>query len=549
MKNLLVLLSLLLSLLAPTAFAADEAPTAADIEKLKAQVDELEKRVEATEKKTALDRLNFTGDYRFEATSYSGDVPAHYDGMALQAGMVGAIFYYGSTGQFPTSVEDISGYIASHYSDWLYFANTLTWDQLHAMVTAFPPEMQAGLMQILMPGAYRAGYPVDNDIIYTNRLRLGFKADIAKDWEFQGRLSMYKVWGDSTGVQVFNGQPTSMNIDGTTTRVPNSDLVRVDRAFFSWKNMFGLPMYLSIGRRPSTEGPPLHLREGELRAGTPIGLAVDYQYDGLTWGYHFGEHSHFRLCYGVGYEAGFGQAAELQSPADRLDDVHMAGINWDLWETDDMLIQTTVMRAFDITDGFNGLVVMPANPLTGESVNAPVVMRYGPSANLGDMDLATLLLLRKDGPVNWFVSYGWNKSRPNGVTTPFGGLLSDPYETPESHTGNAVYAGVRVDMNKNRTMLGLEYNHGSEYWFNFAQGADDLVAPKTSARGDVYEAYLLHKLHKNVMLKLDYIRYDYGHSGSGWHVGAPKELDATPVLGFPTYESVDSFTFGIVTRF
>jgi hypothetical protein len=98
MKNLLVLLSLLQSLLAPTAFAADEAPTAADVEKLKAQVDELEKRVEATEKKTALDRLNFTGDYRFEATSYSGDVPDHYDGMALQAGMVGAIFYYGSTG-------------------------------------------------------------------------------------------------------------------------------------------------------------------------------------------------------------------------------------------------------------------------------------------------------------------------------------------------------------------------------------------------------------------------------------------------------------------
>jgi hypothetical protein len=51
------------------------------------------------------------------------------------------------------------------------------------------------------------------------------------------------------------------------------------------------------------------------------------------------------------------------------------------------------------------------------------------------------------------------------------------------------------------------------------------------------------------MLKLDYIRYEYDYSGSGWHVGAPKDLGSTPVLGFPTYECVDSFTFGIVTKF
>ena len=38
-------------------------------------------------------------------------------------------------------------------------------------------------------------------------------ATVSKNVEFVGRLSMYKVWGDSTGVQTFNGFPTSINID------------------------------------------------------------------------------------------------------------------------------------------------------------------------------------------------------------------------------------------------------------------------------------------------------------------------------------------------
>ena len=143
------------------------------------------------------------------------------------------------------------------------------------MMAMFPPEMQQQLMMMLLPDAYRPGYDYSNDIFYTNRLRLNFKADVAPNISFSGRLSMYKAWGDSTGVQTFNGQPTSMNVDGTTAQVPNSDIVRVDRAYFTWKNLFDSPLYLSIGRRPSTGGPPLQLREGTLREGTPLGLAVE----------------------------------------------------------------------------------------------------------------------------------------------------------------------------------------------------------------------------------------------------------------------------------
>lgn len=513
------------------------------------EISEIKKRLDQVEKKSILDKLNFEGEYRFEANSINGDISSYIDGLKLQNMVVSTIFYYASTGMLPSGWDDVSSYIATHYGDWLYFASNLTFDQLKNYMSMFPPEMQQALFSMYVPLAYRDGYSYENEIFYTNLLRLSFKSNVAQNISFAGRLSMYKAWGDSTGVQVFNGQSNSISLDGTTTRVPNSDILRVERAYFKWDKFLSNKTYLSIGRRPSTDGPPLELKEGTLRGGTPLGLLVDYQYDGVTFGWEISEHSTFRLCYGVGFESGFGQAQELKNPADRLKDVHMGGINWDIYKDDHWFILTTVMRAFDVTDGFNGLAVMNFNPVTGETYNAPVVMRYSPSANLGDLDLAGLLVQRKDGPFDYFISYGYLKSHPNKTTTPFGGLFSDPFEEPEERSGYALYSGLRYSIKENKTMLGLEYNKGSKYWFNFALGADDVVAPKLSARGDVFEFYLLHKFYKNVLLKLDWMRYDYKYSGSGWHIGAPKELDGTPILPFPTYDKFDIISLSLVTKF
>ena len=66
-------------------------------------------------------------------------------------------------------------------------------------------------MMQLLPHTYTEGYDYTNSLLYTNRLRLQMNAKVANNVEFVGRLAMYKVFGDSTGVQVFNGQPGSIN--------------------------------------------------------------------------------------------------------------------------------------------------------------------------------------------------------------------------------------------------------------------------------------------------------------------------------------------------
>jgi hypothetical protein len=527
---------------------AKEKPTA--VEDLKADVKELDQRVSSTERQQSLDRLRITGDYRFEAHSIFGKVPAHYDGMALQNLVVKTMFSMPILGRPPASVSEINQTVSNNYSQYQQFTNGLTFAQLKQGMGSFPGALQQQLFGMLMPSTFTPAYNDNNDILYTNRLRLKFDAQVADNVSFTGRLSMYKVFGDSTGVQTFNGQPTSLNVDGTTVGVPNSDQLRVERAFFTWSNIGNSKLYLSVGRRPSSDGPPLNYRQDELRGGTPSGSLIDYQFDGITVGYKFTDNIIWRLCYGLGYESGFGNGNLLKMPQDRLKDVHFLGANLDLWTSEKSLIQATYAHAFNVTDGFNGLMVLPNNPLTGEVVPAPVVMRYTPSANLGAIHLFGMNATRKVKAFDLYVSGNLSATRPNGQTTPFGGLMSDPFETPQDHAGYMMYAGVRYNFaNDERTKLGFEFNNGSKYWFNFAQAEDDIIAPKTNTRGNVFETYLTHRISDRFILKGDFIRYGYDYSGSGWHVGAPKALDSTPILGFPTYKDAYMFSLGLITRF
>ncbi len=524
----------------------------ADTVELAAQVKDLDHRVSQTERRGALDRINFSGDYRFEAHSIWGDVPSHYDGMQLQNLVVKSLFYVNTNGgAFPTSVAAINNNVASHYSDYQYFTNNLTFTQLKAAMAQFPPAMQQQLFGLLQPSTLIPAYTDNTSILYTNRLRLNLDSKINDDLSVSARLSMYKVFGDSTGVQVFNGAPTSLNIDGTTAGVPNGDMLRVERAYFTWNRVAGSNFYLSIGRRPSTEGPPLNFRQDEPRGGTPSGALIDFQFDGITIGYHFSDKMVWRLCYGVGYQSGFGNGNILKTPADRLKDTHLIGANLDLFSTENTFIQATYAHAFNVTDGFNGLVVLPVNPLTGDPVNAPVVMRYTPSANLGAIDLFGVNVNRRFRSMELYLSGNYSGTRPNGTTTPFGGLMSNPFDTPVDHNGGMVLAGLRYSFPQNdgRTKIGFEFNHGSKYWFNFANAEDDIIAPKTNTRGDVYETYLTHRFYDRLMMKLGYIRYNYNYSGSGWHVGAPQDLNTLAILGFPTYKTASMLTLGMTVRF
>jgi hypothetical protein len=93
----------------------------------------------------------------------------------------------------------------------------------------------------------------ENDTLLTNRLRLNMRVKATEDLEFKGRLAMYKAWGMQSPLMA--GRRIS-HFDGNTTRTPDDSALYVDRALSTGTISVALPVWFSVGRRPTTDGPP-----------------------------------------------------------------------------------------------------------------------------------------------------------------------------------------------------------------------------------------------------------------------------------------------------
>ena len=235
--------------------------------------------------------MNFSGDYRYEVHSIYENIPAHYDGMQLQNALVRTVFCSnngalgcnpmlalnapaGAQGMGATTFINSSG---NNYALYQQFLSTVTYSDLQTAVAGFKQMFGPVRIRCLPArpvaanrrnGSGQVPEPGPPDKPSSPE----FRREDDRQLHLPGRLSMYKVFGDSTGVQVFNGQPHSVNMDGTTATVPNSDILRVERAYFDWTNIAGSPLYLSIGRRPSTEGPPLESPAGRTSGRNSVGI-------------------------------------------------------------------------------------------------------------------------------------------------------------------------------------------------------------------------------------------------------------------------------------
>lgn len=552
MKKVIAIgLSLLFA--APAAvMAADPAPS---VEQLRQQIKELSQkledmstRVDKNEKKTAVDRINWYGDLRVKAdtlhykdVTFNPGIPVDFTDFFLKAGS-------GQFGDFADPTSPISQMMTS-----LQANNPALAGQLMQMMNDF---MTSGTAPGVhpFPLAEKRTSDINNDILYTTRLRLGMKADVAKNVSFSGRLSMYKNWGDSTGVKVFDSW-NSFTMDGTDSGSTSGDFLRVERAYFDWKDIADSNFYLSIGRRPSTYGPPGQYRENEMRGGTPSGHLVNFNFDGITAGYKLSEHTGIegqtvRFCYGQGFESEWGNG-ELFNEIDTKD-THLGGFNIDAINDGTNFLQFTLFRAMDVADGFKGMIAFPSQyagffaPTMNQDMqkfpNFNFVTRVQPSTTIGDINLGGIGFAREEmNGVNWFSSFGWTQADPNGKSGMFGGLLSDPvYEAQLNSTGSeiimqaaradsdktrdgfSVYAGVQIPAPMGK--LGLEYNFGSKYWIPFTQGQDDMLGSKLATRGNVGEAYYIFDINPNMFIKLGGLYYDYEYTGSGSPVGAPQKV-------------------------
>lgn len=543
------------------------------IQKLSEELDDLSSRLDGAEKHATLDRIEFSGDLRYKVHSL------HYDDVTFNPGINVNMtpFFDEMISVLNTNDSAFGGFNAfdpMNPQNGLHPANNPTaLDNMFNNLFQTNPQMYSdllnGVMGYMMSGsdpAFAPGvmifpmgqkktYDINNDILQTSRLRLNMKAKVADNVKFSGRLSMFKNWGDSTGSQVFDSW-NRFTMDATNGSNTSDDTLRVDRAYFDWSNIADSGFYLSIGRRPSTGGPPLNYRENELRGGTPTGNVMSLNFDGITIGRNIEDWTGIegmvaRFCYGQGFESEWGNGEMFNEIV--TEDTHFAGINFDLLNDGTNFLQFTAFRAMDINDGFKGIIAFPtqygsmfAPTLYNDMQKFPnfnFVTRVQPSTTIGDIDLGGVVFSREEeNGVNWFLSGGMTILRPNGKAGMFGGMGSDAiFEAELNSTGTEVimvpktatdtddeagygfYAGVQVPAPRGK--VGLEYNYGSKWWTPFNQGIDDAIGSKLATRGHAGEAYYIFDINPNMFLKLSGIYYDFEYTGSGSPVGKPQEID------------------------
>ena len=413
-------------------------------------------------------------------------------------------------GDYQYRFDSVKGTVHEYYN----FQDVLPW-QLAGMTTPPPATVKS--------------YDVKNDSLMTNRFGLNLKANAMEDVSVKARFIMYKVWGHETSGPAdgafFSDRATGPN-DGTVGHIPEDNTLRVDYAYATVTNIGQLPLWFSVGRRPTTGGIPTNLKNNEEKtgsAGVPA-IMVDYAFDGATIGYapdiEVMPGAFVKLCYGKGFDSGF-----TTPTGSSLKDTSFYGIMAALYDTENLRAQVQYQKGAHIFDA----------PSDGSTLTGPV--RH----NLGDIDWIGGVVMGKVHDLNLFLSAAQSKTHPNDElfqvdAGPFGlvpvaGLMYDAGSNAESLTGTAVYIGGRYDIESLGTKIGVEYNQGSKNWIGMVPAADDVWTSKLGTRGSVYEVYVIQELKNQriskkgkAFFKLGYQSYKFDYTGSNNWVGAPKKI-------------------------
>ncbi|NOX19793.1 MAG: DUF3373 family protein [Nitrospirae bacterium] len=580
MKRLLALFVALLLLVPASSFALSPEEIMKKIQDLTNQIQELKKQMQemqnkqmqqqadvmdakdqAKEVKSKFGWLTIGGDYRFRFDSLRGDVHEHFNFSDLE----------NQAYEIWQSHIMLGGYYASQ---GITYPLVKPWTNPLNGQTYLITGLSSTELNQLFGAAMKGNSTAKNDALLTNRFRLTIKAQATENIAVKARLAMYKIWGHQTSGPLTDAgyfadrmSTGGAPFDGQTGHLPMDNKLVVDYAYATWSNVFDLPVWFSVGRRPSTEGIPTNIRQNREKVGTAgvPGLMIDYAFDGLTLGFAPYIEAlpgfYAKVCYGKGFDSGF----RTDIPGDSTPkDVDFLGINIVPIDTDNFHVELQWDRAFNIFDTF---------PDSGVKANLGDIDQYGITAtykveNLGagDLTLFASAALSKTHPsdemlaMDIFTTVDMNGDGiPDDLdgdgypdlmlvqNQPLAGLLFDADQNgqpvdKDSKTGHAFYVGARYDIKSTGTKIGLEYNYGSKNWITFGPAADDMWTNKLGTRGEVYEAYLIQELPEMPIAKmgkayfrLGYQYYKFRYTGSNSWIGAPKKIDDLTSMNYPQF--------------
>lgn len=362
-----------------------------------------------------------------------------------------------------------------------------------------------------------------NDALLSNRLWLNMSYAATKNLSFVGQLAYNKTFGQRSMVD-----PNTAGMEGfdwISGEAAYDDTLRVRSAYFFYTDDefagLDMPWTASIGRRPSTEGHLINLRD-DVSASSPLAHTVNVEFDGASMKFGTEEligldGSYFKLCLGRGMsnaEPRFSTTPYSGKDAETTN-VDMAGI---------------IIVPYDDKQYSTGFQYTYANNLIDSkdvtNINAGM-------ETVGGLHTATAFVMVNgigDGISDFlddttvFVSGAMTKTNPKDGEYMLG--------STKSETGYSYWIGTQFpSLISDEGRWGIEFNHGSNYWRPITYGEDTLIGSKIAARGDAYEVYFTEPLVDNILtfqLRYTYIDYDYAGS-NGFFGGVPNSTQGSGV--------------------
>ena len=408
-----------------------------------------------------------------------------------------------------------------------------------------------------------------NDSLLSTRLLLNMAYTPDNKNIFKGVLAYNKAFGADFGGNGSGAMPRGWGMDTfdwVTNEALTENSLKVKEAYWLYMgDSIGeadMPWTVSFGRRPSTDGMLVNLRNGDDEYKSPLAHMINVEFDGASAGVNLDSitgipGSAVKLCLGQGSTNAapmFSGATNYTDDENDLEDIKLAGLIITPYDDGQITSKIQIYRAWDLP-GYSpsemGLL------FDDDAATNPGVM-----SQAGDIDgyaWSTLVNgIGEDGilaETKLFASLAMSRTNPNagqymlGMPTPMGTIGAD---AGESKTGTSYWVGAQIPLFDGQ--FGLEFNHGSKYWRPFTYGEDTLAGSKLAVRGDAWETYYIYPITQALSLEARYTYMDYDYTGSNNFFGAdgaPMTMEEANAMGMGdmVVDKASDFMFNARYRF
>lgn len=384
----------------------------------------------------------------------------------------------------------------------------------------------------------------ENNDILTNRLWVNMDWAANENISFTGQLAYNKTYGSRFGVNPMDMASGGAfeTFDWTANENPNGDgVVRVKSAYWFYRNNTFLgtdiPWTMSIGRRPSTNGHLINLRDND-PAASPSGHTINVEFDGLSSKFGLEKLTgvpgmYVKFCAGQGAsdaQAMFSSTPYAENTSDSTKNIHLGGLIFVPYDNGQFSVGTQFYGATNLID----LDRSPSSPTPPSGFEA-----------VGNLYSGSIYMMTNGIGNEWadflddttfFLSGAMSRTAPDDGSEMLG--------SPDMENGYSYWAGLNMpSLFSEEGRFGLEFNHGSKYWRSITYAEDTLIGSKVAARGDAYEVYFTEPLLDDVLsLQVRYTYIDYDYTGSngffGSSTGTPFTMEEA-VLGGAGGQAVD----------